>query len=210
VLTGIHPQLHNPRRLYAMKKLKRNPKDDALKHRMEFDMEVLTSIYANHRADHDDISRYGDFRKHLIPLLGTFEIRDPLSGDSTYYLLFDWADGNLKDFWKANASMVGDKTQLHWMAKQFSQLIGALDCIHNGRERLRSERTWSNLYGRHGDIKPSNVLYFKLPDGKKLLVICDLGLGRLHRDISRSKQDPSDIPMVGVHSTLTPNSLTDQ
>jgi len=179
-----------------MKKLKRHPKDSFPKHRMEFDMEVLASIYTNDRADTENALRVGDFRKHLIPLLASFEIRNPDSGESTFYLLFDWADGNLKDFWRANERMVGDKNQLRWMAEQFSQLIGALECIHNDRDRLRSERTWSNMYGRHGDIKPSNFLYFKLPGGEQLLVIGDLGLGRLHRDISRSQQNPSDIPMV--------------
>ncbi|KAK4447302.1 mitogen-activated protein kinase KSS1 [Podospora aff. communis PSN243] len=191
--------LHNPDRLYAMKKLKRHPKDDPLKHRMEFDMEVLASIYTNDRADTENALRFGDFRKHLIPLLASFEIRNPDSEESTYYLLFDWADGNLKDFWRANQAMVGDNTKLHWTAKQFSQLIGALECIHNDRDRLRSERTWSNLYGRHGDIKPSNFLFFRHPDGKQLLVIGDLGLGRLHRDISRSQQNPSDIPMTATY-----------
>ncbi|KAK0610879.1 kinase-like domain-containing protein [Immersiella caudata] len=195
----VDHELNNSHRLYAMKKLKRHPKDSFLKHRMEFDMEVLASIYTNDRADTENALQVGDFRKHLIPLLASFEIRNPDSGESTYYLLFDWADGNLKDFWRANETMVGDKSQLRWMAKQFSHLIGALECIHNDRERLRSERTWSNLYGRHGDIKPSNFLYFELPSGEKLIVIGDLGLGRLHRDISRSQQNPSEIPMTATY-----------
>lgn len=55
-------------------------------------------------------------------------------------------------------------------------------------------------YGRHGDIKPENILYFKGPDGKDLdiLKIADLGLTRLHGRSSRSQ-----VPAESVHGTLT-------
>lgn len=185
-----------------MKKLKRE--GDPQKHRMEFDMEVLASIYTNDRVDKEHVRQFGDFRKHLIPLLGSFEIRNPETGECTYYLLFDWADGTLKDFWQANEAMVRNKEHVPWMAEQFSHLIGALECIHNDRVRLRSvENVFSNLYGRHGDIKPDNFLYFRLPDGKKLLVIADLGLGRLHHDITRSQQNPNGTPMVRTISLMS-------
>jgi len=168
-----------------MKRLKRHPKDGHVKHRIEFDMKVLASMYANDRADHEDISSISDSRKHLTSLLASFEFRSIDNGDTTYYLLFNCADGNLADFWKENDTMVGDQSQLPWMATQFSQLTGALNCIHNDRGRIRSERTWSNLYSPHSDIKPSNILYFNLPDGKKELHV-----------VIRWQQNPSDITVV--------------
>jgi serine/threonine protein kinase len=178
-----------------MKKLKRHSKDDN-QHRMMFDLEILASIYAYDRANHRIPAESVGFRRHLIPLLASFEIQSPATGASTFYLMFVWADGTLKDFWEANSDMVSKKIHLPWIAEQFSQLSGTLRCIHNDLDRLKSERTWSNLYGRHGDIKPDNFLFFNLRDGQRLLVFSDLGLGRLHHEWSRSHQNPADIARV--------------
>lgn len=188
---GRH-QLQNVDRFFALKKLKRHPNIDAQKHREEFDLEVETSIYAGTRADKEAL-KHPDLRKHLVPLLATFEIRNPYNTDErTYYLLFDWADGNLKEFWQEHKEMVRDQSQLEWMASQFTRLARALQCIHNDSTRYRSDKTWSWVYGRHGDIKPSNFLYFKVQDDKPVIAIGDLGLGRLHRDTSL-RQDPKNI-----------------
>lgn len=55
------------------------------------------------------------------------------------------------------------------------------------------------LYGRHGDIKPENILWFrKCPeteeqDANGILQIADFGLGRFHGRDSRSKVHPDSI-----------------
>jgi serine/threonine protein kinase len=55
------------------------------------------------------------------------------------------------------------------------------------------------LYGRHGDIKPKNILCFIVPaeSGGKLadirLVLADFGLGGYNRQTSRSNIDPMNI-----------------
>jgi serine/threonine protein kinase len=162
---------------------------------MEFDMEIRTSVFADYHSKNYSGHQPGAIM-HMIPLLATFEIQDPQQDDSEYHLLFDWAEGNLQQFWKSNETMVRDLDWLKWTAKQFCELARALHCIHNDLERMPSANTYSNLYGRHGDIKPSNFLYFKLRDGSKILVMSDFGLGRLHSKISKSNADPRNMPMT--------------
>jgi serine/threonine protein kinase len=52
-------------------------------------------------------------------------------------------------------------------------------------------------YGRHGDIKPENVLWFRddpdIPGEKDVLKLADFGLGRFHGRDTRSKVDPKTI-----------------
>jgi serine/threonine protein kinase len=48
-------------------------------------------------------------------------------------------------------------------------------------------------YGRHGDIKPENILWFKNVDGSIVLQITDFGLGRFHGRDSRSNVDPKTV-----------------
>jgi serine/threonine protein kinase len=52
-------------------------------------------------------------------------------------------------------------------------------------------------YGRHGDIKPENILWFKddpdVLDDKGILKIADFGLGRFHGRDSRSKVNPRSV-----------------
>ncbi|KAJ4042813.1 hypothetical protein NW763_011633 [Fusarium oxysporum] len=65
------------------------------------------------------------------------------------------------------------------MSTQTLGLLAALDAIHNS-QGVQS-------YGRHEDIKPENILWFKLdnePHG--LLVLEDFGLTKFHRERSRS------------------------
>lgn len=77
------------------------------------------------------------------------------------------------------------------MAEQCYELAKALAVVHN--ERIRQFRKFDiqenqqELYGRHGDMKASNILWFSKDD---ILTIADFGLGRLHSEISRSNQNP--------------------
>jgi serine/threonine protein kinase len=51
-------------------------------------------------------------------------------------------------------------------------------------------------FGRHGDIKPENILWFSEIEGVLeggILQIADMGLGRFHRLDSRSRVDPRSI-----------------
>ena len=149
-----------------------------------------------------------DERKHSIQVLATFEIVNRENNDATWYFLFDWARGNLDDYWKRNDKLVRDYSRLPWMAEQFHGLCKALQGVHNERDKtvpsfnLETSGASGKLYGRHGDINPSNFLWFtsanhnSIPD---ILILADFGLGRLHRQVSRSEQDPRSIARTATY-----------
>ncbi|KAI4665289.1 uncharacterized protein J4E78_002749 [Alternaria triticimaculans] len=134
--------------------------------------------------------------KHLIKLLLTFQ------HGSQYYLLFEWADGDLAQFWKRYSSRPPSILDERWAAEQCLGLAKAVSRIHglttwqmNERSSsfsslIKAERHW----GRHGDIKPENILWFQ-NHGRdpNLLVISDLGLTRYHSQFSKSVVPRSDI-----------------
>lgn len=130
---------------------------------------------------------------HLIKLLTTFSVIEEDGGSEVFYLLFPWAEGNLWKYWEVHQPKnEQDRISLApWMAQQCYQLARALLCVHNEREhtlQLYEVSTGKNeLYGRHGDVKAENVLYFQA-DGA--LVLSDFGLGRLHTKYSRSNSNP--------------------
>ncbi|CAN9323360.1 unnamed protein product [Alternaria alternata] len=133
--------------------------------------------------------------KHLIKLLLTFR-----HGEK-FFLLFEWADGNLGEFWRLHPfrSMSLDD---RWAAEQCRGLARAVSRIHGlttWQKKHRSssvglldeaERDW----GRHGDIKPENILWFEeYGTDRNLLVISDLGLTRYHSQFSKSFVPRSNI-----------------
>ncbi|OTB02220.1 hypothetical protein M426DRAFT_62590 [Hypoxylon sp. CI-4A] len=100
------------------------------------------------------------------------------------------------------------------MAQQFHHICSAVQCVHNERERTLKTTDTSklakgpsgrvfdikDLYGRHGDIKPDNFLWFH-PKGNPsgLLALSDFGLGRLHTQVSRSNQDPRKLAYTATY-----------
>ncbi|KPM44410.1 hypothetical protein AK830_g2100 [Neonectria ditissima] len=115
---------------------------------------------------------------HLIRLLGTYRT------DESYHLIFPWADGNLRSFWKISPKPVPNCTSICWMIEQLRGLASGLTQIHNlnrGSGKKRDEQ----LIGRHGDIKPENILWFRNSEtGIGTLQIADFGTAELHRDNS--------------------------
>lgn len=126
--------------------------------------------------------------KHLIKLLLTFQ-----HGEK-YYLLFEWADGNLEELWE-RVTVTPTPYVTRWAA---SQLLG----IANAVRRIHGLSTWQKVqresplgstnsdereWGRHGDIKPNNILWFSsYGEYSNLLVVSDLGLTRYHSLLTRS------------------------
>jgi serine/threonine protein kinase len=127
--------------------------------------------------------------KHLIKLLLTFQ-----HGDK-YYLLFEWADGNLEEFWERHPAGPTELMGSSWAAEQFCGIASAVKRIHGlstwqkkKRNQLSGDVNDSREWGRHGDIKPDNILWFSTHgEDRNLLVLSDLGLTRYHTQISRSK-----------------------
>ncbi|KAI1759185.1 protein kinase [Hypoxylon sp. FL1150] len=197
---GDNIGVRHPNGFFALKRLTSHKREN-------FNLELSSLLFSMDNA----VARRAD--KHLIQLLATFEVVDNSVQTSTYYLLFDWAEGNLTNFWRANQNLIGDRRHCEWMSQQFHEVSLALESVHNERlETLKSidnntlERNLKGqpvdvqeLYGRHGDIKPDNFLWFHPRQSPDLLALCDFGLGRLHTQVSRSKQNPKDLTWTATY-----------
>lgn len=109
---------------------------------------------------------------HLIELLGTYEYR------RSHCLIFLCAEDNLKTFWMNNASPNLDPNISTWVLQQCLGVAQGLQLIHNGQPSPPGQKI---LKGRHGDIKPANILRYaprkKSQDPKLgVLKISDFGL----------------------------------
>lgn len=181
-----HPSSENP--YFAVKRLR--PSNRTLD---TFKQEVATLKRLSER-DH----------AHLMRLELTYEYQD------RFHLLFRWADGNLRDYWERHPKP-SDIPRTHafavWASQQWLGLAEALMTIHecppdsgvpaDEADDLAPQRT----NGRHGDIKPENILWFQ-PHGlnsdqsafEGKLVISDFGLTEFHRD---------DTGLVSLMNTAT-------
>ncbi|KAK2028968.1 kinase-like protein [Colletotrichum zoysiae] len=129
--------------------------------------------------------------KHLIKLLLTFQHGDRL------YLVFEWADGNLQEFW-AKKKVESRAASASWMLQQCRGIANAVKRIHGlatwqVKERSAASGTEEGDilvkdWGRHGDIKPSNILWFSTyGEDHDHLVVADLGLTRYHSRLTKSR-----------------------
>jgi serine/threonine protein kinase len=129
----------------------------------------------------------GLVHEHLITLLATYTLRN------NYYFIFPCADGTLEDYWEiTERTPKMDIATARWVSKQCAGIMTAIDAIHEpkGQQNLAVKR-----YGRHGDIKPDNILWFhSIKDPKGILTISDMGLTSFNRDTSRSNIPGSRLP----------------
>jgi serine/threonine protein kinase len=134
---------------------------------------------------------------HIIQLLATFTQKGHLN------MIFPWADGNLHEFWQSHFPKTSDLTRdaslARWMMGQFLGLAEAICCIHHSEALDLPEyndvcRDRSKTNGRHGDIKPENILWFKSGSSRPLtqslgkLLISDLGSTEFHATRSKTIQ----------------------
>lgn len=143
---------------------------------------------------------------HLIKLLATFQ-----QGEH-YHLVFPFADSNLLAYWDDRELPEFNKETVLWSLKQMAGLASGLAQIHNfevtiplsvsGNVRVQRDaklqvKGREERYGRHGDNKPENIMWFQhmtgVDDANGVLQIADLGLGRFHGRESRSGIDPKTI-----------------
>ncbi|KAI1331995.1 kinase-like protein [Xylariaceae sp. FL0255] len=150
-----------------------------------------------HQAHHDLKSRYdeGAFKRevealdrfrdpghpHIIKLLATYCIgRD-------CYMMFPWADDDLKTFWRQVPPPKPLASTSQWMLEQCIGIAQGLQAVHSSHPAPQSERL--DVNGRHGDVTPQNILRFvPQPGGESCqlgtLKISDFGLARFHREES--------------------------
>ncbi|CZR67922.1 uncharacterized protein PAC_17821 [Phialocephala subalpina] len=145
---------------------------------------------------------------HLIKLLATYKY------DGKYHLMFPFANANLRKYWDDRPSPAFDRETVFWSLQQMTGIADGLLRIHNfavthplsisgpGNVRVQKDAKLSvqkgeEWFGRHGDIKPENVLWFdqnhETDNPMGILQIADFGLGRFHGRDSRSHVNPDTV-----------------
>lgn len=156
----------------------------------------------------------GDSHKHLISLLATYQ------QGTEYYLIFPWARGDLRSYWRdVNPEPAVSHDTITWMAEQCYGITRGLHKIHQHETKylrnsgdhpflpkeLMGTRCRSGsleLFGRHGDIKPQNILWF---DGASnglewpILKITDLGLAEFKTSIAKIYRSPNKVSMTAAY-----------
>jgi serine/threonine protein kinase len=86
---------------------------------------------------------------------------------------------------------------IHIFAVTYPLSVNGLGHIRVQGDAKLSVEEGEEWYGRHGDIKPENILWFKddpdVLDDNGILKIADFGLGRFHGRDSRSKVNPRSV-----------------
>ncbi|KAH7323473.1 kinase-like domain-containing protein, partial [Rhexocercosporidium sp. MPI-PUGE-AT-0058] len=165
---------------------------------MEFLKEaaILTSLSSNHHP-------------HLIKLLATYK------HEGRYHFMFPYANANLRTYWDDRPSPTFDRDTVLWSLRQMTGIANGLLRIHSFSDAVPLQadsetdmtrgprgteliaRHGEAMFGRHGDLKPENLLWFRQDhesqDPKGILQIADFGLGRFHRRDSRSGINPETV-----------------
>lgn len=147
--------------------------------------------------------------KHLVTLLATFEY------NGGFYLIFPLAEADLQRFWKRSKICANPNTG-RWMIEQSLGIASALCKVHRYETFPRTSSLYKSshtrkstlatqelasileghggnperrLFGRHGDIKPNNILLF--PDRNSAtalgtLKITDFGITQFSTENMRS------------------------
>lgn len=152
--------------------------------------EIKSQDYDEYRNEVSVLERFSGSNKghsHLIRLLMAFKHGE------RYYLLFRWAEGNLVDLWKKHRLSPTSSSDTRWLIKQSLGMADGLRKIHchSSWDQSGSNGTAHKdrkYRGRHGDIKPENILWFeKDGDTQHHLVISDFSLTRFHSPDSVSR-----------------------
>ncbi|KAK8081320.1 hypothetical protein PG996_000101 [Apiospora saccharicola] len=124
-----------------------------------------------------------------------------------YHLVFPWANGNLRTFWKEvypdPAIPVRDESLAQWVFRQSYRLARGLKLIH-GCETGEIGEVLAN-YGTHGDLKPENILWFEGPQGPGdssslgHFRISDFGGTQFHTVVSKSRGNWDDVQVTPTY-----------
>jgi serine/threonine protein kinase len=159
----------------------------------QFALKILHDCQANNEKQYmnevDQLKRFsGLIHDHLVTVLATFTLK------KRYHFLFPFAECALDQYWELRVPRpTVDLDTVRWISRQCLGLIEAMHTIH--------EPDHINLlpgvqrYGRHGDIKPDNILWFNTSrDPKGILVISDMGLSAFNSAKSRSNVPGRTVP----------------
>lgn len=118
------------------------------------------------------LEKFGRHHRHLISLLATYE------QFKSFHLIFYWAEADLLHYWRQVNPMPSMQfPTLSWMAEQCQGIAAGLAKIHRFELVPHQTNQFNTSYGRHGDIKPQNILWFRDPSNahEGTLQITDFG-----------------------------------
>ncbi|KAL8342008.1 hypothetical protein RB598_003767 [Gaeumannomyces tritici] len=95
--------------------------------------------------------------EHLVTFLATFEHKDQ------YCFIFPYAECNLDQHWKSLKSPRKTPEFALWASAQVLGLAEAIHILHNPPRSSLGEQD-AQRFGRHGGLKPEDILYFPPPD----------------------------------------------
>lgn len=132
----------------------------------------------------------GKSKLEMSPLLCTWEQRDE-QGSVHYCLLFPCASGDLRDLLSDRRDPSLPES---WLIHQCWRLAETLSFIHHDSEEngIGGDGDPEELFGRHGDIKPENILWFNNHTGcdrSGTLVLADFGVSKAHRAQTKSQSN---------------------
>ncbi|KAM6535853.1 hypothetical protein FALCPG4_005384 [Fusarium falciforme] len=131
------------------------PRRVAVKHFPQAPKSQSDETYQKEKGNLDKIKHIEN--NHLIKHLATCE--------GIHCIIFPWAEhGDLNQFWQGKHDR--ELPIFVWSITQLAGLASGLRDLHA-------------MNCRHGDLKPSNILYFENDGG--ILKIADLGVSRVHK-----------------------------
>ena len=151
-----------------------------------------------------NLMRFRDIdQDYLVELLFAY------THNELYHLVFPWADGNLRTFWKdryPDANMPKrDESLAKWVFQQSYRLIQGLRLIHGSEAQSRLGDTELAVHGTHGDLKPENILWFEgpcepgQPPGLGKFQISDFGGSQFHTALSKSRGNWGDLQITETY-----------
>lgn len=176
------------------------------------------------------LSKESHKHPHLISLLATYEHK------RVYSLVFPLAKADLFGFWELNAQPTKTEAMAQWLAEQCRGLAEGLQHIHHWetfsgssivsdpeyvpepplelsqrKDTATLEHEPIRLIGRHGDVKPENILWFLEPRSANnygILKITDFGIARFSNTYSRQGHMPNSpsyrSPEYELHESHSP------
>ncbi|RFN49034.1 protein kinase [Fusarium flagelliforme] len=216
---GIHPGQHkfshvSDEGVFAVKVLKsRHSIDPAREH-------AILKKFKNNRHE------------HMISILTAY------IHNGIYHLILPRALADLHDYWKeVNPSPLEAEADgtLAWLAAQCQGLVEGLSCIHryetasfecllNPDSFKIANQSRSNVegnseqklrfFGRHGDIKPENILYYPDNNGglRGRLVIADFGCTEFSTKEEINRKKRKSVPISATYRApeihLSPDAIT--
>lgn len=143
------------------------------------EFEFTTELEASQRC-----TEWGSRHRHLMKALFAFS-----HGDK-HFIALPLAKGSLETFWQSGTALSQDPK---FILQQCFLITDGLQNIHEYNDN-RTDASHKIIMGRHGDIKPRNILWFENASTEEnRLVLSDFTLVRFHLQGTNEETTLSDI-----------------